>query len=691
MGAVKDQGQLGCGLMGGIFHRMIFQAKKASPPSLPSAKKPSQEIEKPVKNPVKKPQEVDKMVKKPSQEVEIKSVKKPNQNGVVPMQGDAQRVSTSSSGSSVLGKDLAALNRIRKDVPGISTDLSLIVEEHKKSNGNKTLVRATSGNVMVLSHMGNLRKLKTTGSPNTNTNLKQAADKLVETPRRSLVDTPRRSSVDGTMGNIVRKSVHEASPRNKIDPDVLKGMGNEQYKKGRFTEALDLYKQAISLDSSKASYHTNMAAALIGLGRLVEAVEKCLDALDIEPCYQRAHDRLATLYLRLGITEKAMHHAKYLDPEIESQYSSQAHSIQTRVNKCIKARRLQDWTTVLNKTQFAILSGADAAPKIYGLQSEALLKLHKHQDADDAFKSTLNINFKSCTKIFGQDTCAYFYITEAQIHMAMGRWEGALAAAENATLLDPDSQEIRSVSRRIRLVSVARSKGNQLFKGSKFSEALCAYGEGLDLEPYNSLLLCNRATCRAKLGQFEKAIEDCNAALMLRPDYYKARLRRADCNAKLERWEAAIQDYETLIRETPGDEEVGRALFDAQVQGMKLRGEDTSEMKFGSNLVSVTNNERFRHYVTLPGMTVVLFCNKNCCKQVLQILEQVCSRFPSVNFLKVEIEDHPYLGKSEEIGTNIPIFRIYKNGSKVKDVAPDHNGAALDSSVRLYSKKQSKD
>lgn len=84
----------------------------------------------------------------------------------------------------------------------------------------------------------------------------------------------------------------------KLDPEVVKSMGNEKYKQGRFEEALALYDRAISLDSSKASYHSNKSAALIGLGRLIEAAVECSEAVRIEPSYLRAHFRLATLYLR---------------------------------------------------------------------------------------------------------------------------------------------------------------------------------------------------------------------------------------------------------------------------------------------------------------------------------------------------------------------------------------------------------
>ena len=79
----------------------------------------------------------------------------------------------------------------------------------------------------------------------------------------------------------------------------------------------------------------------------------------------------------------------------------------------------------------------------------------------------------------------------------------------------------------------ARLSGNLLFKASKFSEAFVTYNEGLENDPYNAVLLCNRAACRSKLGQYEKAVEDCTTALNVRPSYSKARLRRADCNAKV--------------------------------------------------------------------------------------------------------------------------------------------------------------
>lgn len=115
----------------------------------------------------------------------------------------------------------------------------------------------------------------------------------------------------------------------------------------------------------------------------------------------------------------------------------------------------------------------------------------------------------------------------------VNRFEDAVAAAQQAARVDPSNREVNVVVRRARAVTSARMSGNLLFKASKFAEACAVYNEGLEHDPHNSVLLCNRAACRSKLGQYEKAIEDCNAALIVQPCYSKARLRRADCNAKV--------------------------------------------------------------------------------------------------------------------------------------------------------------
>lgn len=102
-----------------------------------------------------------------------------------------------------------------------------------------------------------------------------------------------------------------------------------------------------------------------------------------------------------------------------------------------------------------------------------------------------------------------------------------------ATQIDPGSREASRVARKCRTVALARSRGNELFKASRFAEASRAYEDGLDCDPNNSVLLFNRSACHMKVFEWEKAIEDCTNALNLRPSYVKARERRANCYTKV--------------------------------------------------------------------------------------------------------------------------------------------------------------
>ncbi|KAK7282808.1 hypothetical protein RIF29_11876 [Crotalaria pallida] len=686
----KVEVNLGCGFVSRIFHLKSHKLRNSSVHSLPqkasnNGQQPKNESKKPSNDETKVTKSsINETVPNNSAEVNQKPERKSNyvsshrappsayrNNHQKPRPSDAARSSTSSSsGNSSNTKvqqnhDSSDESKQQREPNGISLELARISTTHQKDNESKSPALKITGNLIM------------NNSPRNSV-----------TKNKELISmSPCYSNANkGGMGNIMRKNNDELaqfrSPRNRVDPEVLKSLGNEAYKLGRFQEALVFYDRAIALDSNKAIYHCNKSAALIGLGRFMQAIVECEEAIKLEPSYGRAHNRLATIYFRLGEAEKALN-CNQATPYADSELDLQAQALQNHLNKCTEARRVNDWKVLLKETQSAISLGADSAPQVYALQTEAFLKLLRHQEANAAYEKMPKFDRDWCNKIFGPARSAYLLMIGAQVYMAAGRFEEAETLSKQAAKLDPSNSEVNAVVRRARAVISARMSGNLLFKASKFTEACAVYNEGLEYDPFNSVLLCNRAACRSKLGQFEKAIEDCNAALIVQPSYSKARLRRADCNAKLERWEAAIQDYEMLIGERPGDEEVARALFEAQLQLKMLRGEDIKDLKFGSNLIFISSNDRFRHYVTSPGMSVVLFCNKATHKQVLLVLEQTCKRFPSVNFLKVEIEDHPYLAKSEGV-SSIPSFKIYKNGSRVKEI-PGNSHEMLERSVKLYS------
>ena len=301
--------ELGCGFMGGIFSRWSHWSKKSPVHSLPSSENH------------KKPKTKDSSQRRrsasaePAIEENSSSAKpapkldqKPTRNSLSDhprtsfsqkkVQGrrnsDAARSSTSSSKSNGSREE----RKLRRESTANYLELARGISENRQADDSRALVKTSASNGMVLGHLGNLKQPVTKNLVTSNNTTPSSASRPILSLSRNLQEMNSTPSKNG-YGTIVRKNSDEfRGISNKLDPEVLKRMGNEAYKEGRFKEALVLYDRAIALDSTKAAYHSNKSAALIGLGRLIEALGESKEAIRIDPSYHRAHHRLATLYIR---------------------------------------------------------------------------------------------------------------------------------------------------------------------------------------------------------------------------------------------------------------------------------------------------------------------------------------------------------------------------------------------------------
>ncbi|KAF8089307.1 hypothetical protein N665_0510s0020 [Sinapis alba] len=591
MGENAAERRSGCGLLSVMFGRRALWSKKPSATDNGSQKSTSTaatatsniQFTKSPGNDLKKPHDDLKVSAEPIQNNKIQNLNQ-NQRSVVPSKPSSnqypnnhqlgayenhhqqqQQRSSYNNNSSSVDPYRGGQRKVPREAIGLSGELESMITDHQKSRGANGLVRASSSNVMLYGNLGNLNQ----SGPGTTLGYGNGGYGATRTNVAAAPATVTTTKSQDQSGSLCR------AISTRMDPETLKIMGNEDYKNGNFAEALALYDAAIAIDPNKAAYRSNKSAALTALGRILDAVFECREAIRIEPHYHRAHHRLGNLYLRLGEVEKSMYHFKHSGPEADPEDIVKAKAVQTHLNKCTEAKRLRDWNGLITETTNTITSGADAAPQVYALQAEALLKTHRHQEADDSLSRCPVFDVETSTRYYGPVGYAGFLVVRAQVHLASGRFDEAVEAIQRAGQLDGNNREVAMVSRRAQAVTEARFRGNELFKAGRFEEACAAYGEGLDHDPRNSVLLCNRAACRSKLGQFDKSVEDCTAAITVRPGYRKARLRRADCNTKMRKWELVVADYEVLKKESPEDEEVTRGLSEAQQQLMKRRGQDS--------------------------------------------------------------------------------------------------------------------
>ncbi|XP_047336888.1 TPR repeat-containing thioredoxin TTL1-like [Impatiens glandulifera] len=489
---------------------------------------------------------------------------------------------------------------------------------------------------------------------------------------------PAAKKVDGTTNKLSYPGGDSTKPLTPYsNADELKREGNAQFRSGHLTDALSSYDRGISLAPRNPTFRFNKGVALTGLNRLAEAVKEFEESIKLDPDYAKAHYRLGSILLRLGHVESARRHLTFPGQERDVNEIRKLQSIEMHLNKCRDARKVKDWNGASNESDAAIASGADACIQLEACKAEASLKLQHLNYANTWLPCIPDFDYStdSCSqsKFFGMFAEAYLYFVRAQIEMALGRFENAVTAAEKAAEIDPENGEVSFLATSIRAVSGARTRGNSLFKLERFVEASAAYGEGIGIEPNNSVLYSNRAACWFKLGMWERSLDDCNRALSIQPNYTKALLRRASSYCKLERWAEAVKDYEILHEEFQNDSEVTESLFTAQFELRKSLGkggEDEEE----DRVKVVSSLEQFMDVITLKsssspaGVSLVYFTkqsNQNC-QEISLYFHTLSERYPSVKFVKVDVEETPEVATAENVRI-VPAINIYKNGCRMKE------------------------
>lgn len=93
----------------------------------------------------------------------------------------------------------------------------------------------------------------------------------------------------------------------------------------------------------------------------------------------------------------------------------------------------------------------------------------------------------------------------------------------------------------------AKEEGNNYFRNKEYDNALESYSRAITYCPEDdenkenlATFYGNRSAAYFSLEEYELVVEDCTAALELKPDYVKVIARRMLANEKLEKFEEAL-------------------------------------------------------------------------------------------------------------------------------------------------------
>lgn len=222
------------------------------------------------------------------------------------------------------------------------------------------------------------------------------------------------------------------------------------------------------------------------------------------------------------------------------------------------------------------------------------MKLEQYEPAMSDIKQALNLKDDYVTAWNNRGLVAmlqqHFEEAEKAFARAMqidpmdARWvnhhRAALIKQNRFTEAQKDAQKIEWLNQLTTLTQQASrnardprgwiGRGEHLMNGQQFGAAIQDFSRALVVNPGNPVALFDRATAWARMGDFQKAMLDCDESLVAQPSKEGYSLR-GELWLQLDNPEQAIEDFETSGR---FDEQVAQA-YDKRAEKRRAAGENT--------------------------------------------------------------------------------------------------------------------
>ncbi|KAK9508051.1 hypothetical protein O3M35_007798 [Rhynocoris fuscipes] len=128
-----------------------------------------------------------------------------------------------------------------------------------------------------------------------------------------------------------------------------------------------------------------------------------------------------------------------------------------------------------------------------------------------------------------------------------------------------------------------------------FKNALELYSKAIKIAPKNAVYYCNRAAAYSKLEDHKSAIDDCNLALRIDPNYSKAYGRLGLAYYGLGNYEKSVEYYRKAIQLVPDNEAFKNNYELALTKINKQKNEASTSTR---NLNTILNNPEMMNIAT---------------------------------------------------------------------------------------------
>jgi DnaJ homolog subfamily C member 7 len=326
---------------------------------------------------------------------------------------------------------------------------------------------------------------------------------------------------------------------------------------------------------SSSTYLSNRAAAYMSNADYSAALEDCKRAADLDPQNAKILHRLARIYTSLGQPEEALTTFGRIQPSPSTKDMAPAKEMLQHVKAARDA--LANATSgsmvayALDRAEMLLGVGARKPRAWQLMRGEAYLKMGSVNNLGDAANIAMSL-------LRQNDKDPEALVLRGRALYAQGNNTEAIKYFRRAIDLDPDFKAAVKWLRTVQKLDRMKEEGNQHYKAQRWEAAIEKYSEALEIDPSNkgtnSKILQNRALCRIQLKQFDEALADCDNALVLDPDYTKARKTKANALGGAERWEDAVREWKALAEKEPEDRTIQKEVRKAELELKKSQRKD---------------------------------------------------------------------------------------------------------------------
>jgi len=287
---------------------------------------------------------------------------------------------------------------------------------------------------------------------------------------------------------VLYQQILQVDPNNS---DALHMLGLIAAQLGSTDAAITLFKKAIVVKSSDATYHCNLGLALAAKGVFEEAVASYRKAISLKSNYAAYHNNLGIALLALGQHDLALASFR-------------------------KAIALQS-------------DFADA----YNNMANALLVDGQLEDAAVGYRRALSLQPDHVEALGNLGNVLY----------KQGRLEESITYCHKALALRPNHAQTHN------------NLGNALQAQRRFEDAMASYQQALICNPQFSDAHSNLGRALENLGHLEAATASYRQALQLNPDHQAALNNLGNVLVAQGRFEAAAASYRAVLALNPKDAE----------------------------------------------------------------------------------------------------------------------------------------